>query len=75
MMNNLIKELEEQCWSNGYGMGKTFEPEKFAQLIIAECIGLIVKENEGEASGDWGAGYTAGLDTAKLSIEENFGVE
>jgi hypothetical protein len=83
MMNERIKNLIEKVTRvdvtvDGFGSSDythVFDKEKFAELIIAECIGLIVRENEGEASGDWGEGYTAGLDTAKLSIEEHFGVE
>jgi hypothetical protein len=56
----------------------TAQLEKFAELIVKECIGIIVKENDGDEYGsgnDWGDGYTAGLNTAKLAIEEHFEIK
>lgn len=42
-MNEKIKEISNQCWSNHiYKMGD-FDQEKFAQLIIEECIRQIVR--------------------------------
>ena len=86
-MNERLKELAVQAGhryvpSSNSGPLRveylTPEMEKFAELIVRECIGLIVKENDGEEYGtgsDWGDGYAAGLNTAKLAIEEHFGVK
>jgi len=45
-MNPKIKALEQQCWShrvNGVLVDGHlhFDPEKFAQLIVRECIDII----------------------------------
>ena len=46
VMNERIKELVEQCWIDdecGYGCGRTqeFDPNKFAELIVQECINVL----------------------------------
>lgn len=82
-MNKRIKELARQSGATdekGAQAATVFcftdqELNGFAELLIKECVRLIDKENDGESLSDWGAGYTAGLDTAKLAIEEHFGVE
>ena len=70
-MNKRIKELVEQAgfpeWSQ-----KTigFELEKFAELIIKECVS-IAKMTEPSDSDDYRSGrYWAGVD-----IKKHFGVE
>ena len=65
-MNERIKELVEQCWIDdecGYGCGRTqeFDPNKFAELIVQECI-LISRTSTD--------GFSAGK-----SMEEHFGVQ
>ena len=45
-MNQRIRELEKQCWSH-YVNGVLidghlhFDVEKFAELVVQECIGVI----------------------------------
>lgn len=92
-MNKRIKELALQTGFAASTLGVVLEDfnvktkngtdveeelVKFADLLIKESIGLIVKENDGDEYGtgdDWGDGYTAGLNTAKLAIEEHFGIK
>ena len=84
-MNERIKELANEAllYVSDRDSPGTIEInrrlEKFAELIVRECIGLIVKENDDEEYGttgsDWGDGYTAGLNTAKLAIEEHFEIK
>ena len=83
-MNERIKELANEAllYVSDRDSPGTIEInrrlEKFAELIVRECIGLIVKDNDGEEYGtgsDWGDGYTAGLNTAKLAIEEHFEIK
>lgn len=46
-MNERIKELEKQCWqssqSEPYAL---FDVNKFAELIVQECIGILETETE-----------------------------
>ena len=50
MMNDKIKELAEKCGfrsnPNIYDRNQSFDIEKFAELIVRECAGLLEKEME-----------------------------
>ena len=64
-MNNRIKELEHQCWGHRIDGALVdghlhFDAQKFAELIVFECIKLAVFK--GDAS------------TGK-AIKEHFGVK
>ena len=59
-MNERIKELAEQA---GWGKGHTyddcmqcspFDPEKFAELIVQECVAVCWAENGPESGTDAG---------------------
>jgi hypothetical protein len=81
-MNERIKELIKQCtsWSEGstWTSREVFDKEKFAELIVRECIktieyrapGQMGKEGEG-----WTNGYDDGLKTGAWLLKEHFGVE
>ena len=73
-MNERIKELYERSFItddyvnvgiNGVELGIRFDPEKFAELIVQDCINIV-------KSGIWKA--CAEHDIA-LRIKEHFGVE
>ena len=65
-MNERIKELinESTCFKEGDTEGKydieVFDKEKFAKLIIQECMSNL---------------YLHGYDDARAQIKEHFGVE
>ena len=40
-MNDLIKQLEPQCWEHNE-FGLNFNYQKFAELIVRECADLFV---------------------------------
>jgi len=40
-MNNRIKELAEQCWEERKYGPAWFNQEKFAELIVEECIDIV----------------------------------
>lgn len=67
-MNQRIKELEKQCWSH-YINGTLidghlhFDVEKFAELIVQECIRLCDEVD------------LAGADDCIDKIKDHFGVE
>ena len=68
-MNNRIRELAVECgaWNQVYNnkefmVDRTFKVEKFAELIVRECIG-IADEYDGVGS------------TIVSRIEKHFGVE
>jgi len=43
-MRKLIKELEPQCWEHNE-FGLNFNYEKFAELIIQECVTVVARAN------------------------------
>ena len=43
MKNELIKQLEKQCWNN---QTNHLDTEKFAELIIAECVAAIMTSEQ-----------------------------
>ena len=80
-MNERIKELAEQATTIEYGVDNgfdcvTFDKEKFAQLIVAECIAELESVKVNEYRTDvYDIGYDDGLTQAVETIKEHFGVE
>jgi hypothetical protein len=89
-MNERIKEIAEQCYETG-PIGKDgwpeyskFNEEKFAELIIRECVNVMLNTDEQkfvvEIEG-WelgGANHNAwdrGILDAVATVKEHFGVE
>jgi len=84
-MNERIKELESQCWvkvpcdfdmrEGGLSTIRTvFDRQKFAELIVKECVSIIAKRKDIAIDRSWGRDAAA-LYLAALDIEEHFGVE
>jgi len=83
MMNERIRQLAEQATTyiepvpGHSGEGWIFDKEKFAQLIVAECID-IVKPTQHHAV--WAQSYLGGVDGLELldskvkEIKQHFGV-
>ena len=74
-MNERIKELKDQCWvekhwDNGMWIEKHIDQEKFALLIVKECIEQASIGN-GHGNNQWDRALTF---SAK-NIKEHFGVE
>jgi hypothetical protein len=65
--NERIKELIKQateCYSNG--QERTFDKEKFAELIVQECADIAQQHNKSPVAAPLAIGYV---------IREHFGVE
>ena len=70
-MNERIRQLEIQAvFHNEEEDTWEFDREKFAQLIIKECVDVAAKYDEPKMSGSSGPGLTIGG-----MISEHFGVE
>lgn len=70
-MNERIRELAEQ---SGWMMGDEVEGfntrlEKFAELIVRECMDCIAKVHKTE---EFNEGYTLGVERCFYKIEEHF---
>lgn len=75
-MNERIKELAAQCRTiTDYGMGKfeTFDDEKFAELIVRECLEVIEKQFGGGK--DDGIEWDCAVEYTYNDVKKNFGVE
>jgi hypothetical protein len=77
-MNDRIRELAEQCESFGSWDNKTytFDKEKFAELIVKECIGKVTKVSDSIKEFD--PDNADGIDLCDLityHIKKHFGVE
>jgi hypothetical protein len=82
-MNEQIKQLAEQAgFENGhqdrYGNSLSQELEKFAELIVRECIDVVKPTQHHEV---WAQSYLGGVDGLDLlyskikDIKKHFGVE
>jgi hypothetical protein len=84
-MNKRIKELAEQatetvrCGLNGTSIAESFNREKFAELIVRECINKIETYEipvGGSAAGEIACEMTySALKQIRDEIKEHFGVE
>jgi hypothetical protein len=84
-MNDQIRQLAEQVGAvrNVLAMGRhdgvlftEYELEKFAELIVKECVHVAVFKDDGMISTADVAGYmAAGRASAAKIIKEHFGVE
>ena len=82
-MNKRIRELAEQAGSThkqnlGVYQFYTDELEKFAELIVGECMSQIEEVRQikaGNAGPVYTQGFEDGMFVAIRTIEEHFGVE
>ena len=78
-MNNRIKELEPQCWEHNE-FGLNFNYQKFAELVVRECISIVDEQKEclHEEQKYWhdrDYGYEMAVNDASKGIKQFFGVE
>jgi hypothetical protein len=78
-MNERIKELAEQCtsWSEGstWTSREVFDKEKFAELIVKECMNIVSNQTTLDTNEDFREGFNHGLKYAWTDIRKHFGVE
>jgi hypothetical protein len=75
-MNERIKLLAEQCYVyNDKTDDIWFNKEKFAELIVRECISFRDDLTQFDGTEPFGDGYEQGLKDMADSIKEHFGVE
>jgi len=80
-MNERIRELAEQATTIEYGVDNgfdrvTFDKEKFAELIVRECVQVCepILDEPYENMTEFGKGLVEGQDVAIERIKEHFGV-
>ena len=81
-MNERIKELWTQGTFNvvpragDYSSVSAEQIEKFAELIVRECLDCIAKVHKTEYTKEFNEGYTLGVERCFYKIEDHFfGVE
>lgn len=77
-MNARIEKLVSQSFTDE--QGERFDVEKFAELIVKECIGITDDLVNRNADGTWTSNelytdYNGALFEVKRQIEKHFGVE
>lgn len=76
-----IKELEKQSYTEVMhergGTYMVFDKQKFAELIVGECIDVLENRHKTfKGSKDqYGAGFKSGLNAATRTVKTYFGVE
>ena len=84
-MNERIKELQKQALVQGHWsddgerfIGAHVDMEKFAELIVRECVSKIgdeYKDALDDVMEDWDRGFLGGLSCAMDTVQKHFGVE
>jgi len=69
-MNERIKELAEQCWDRRLDR-LHFDQEMFAELIVAECLGIVDGAERGGSNDIW----DNAVKFIRRDLQEHFGVE
>ena len=77
-MNEKIEKILEQCHRETYGVnGELLEigidAEKFAELIVKECVSIVAKRKD-QAIDD-GCNVDEAMSVAEMDLLEHFGVE
>jgi len=73
-MNTRIRELAEQCWNKRPEGQLHFDNEKFAELIVAECL-KIAKNREDEFESAGLLDQSNAVDNVAYRISRQFGVK
>ena len=80
-MNERIQKLKDQCWvekrwDNDMWIEKHIDQEKFAELIVRECVSVINTEAaEHEDDDEIERAWKMGTEFAVYQIKQHFGVE
>ena len=73
-MNKRIRELEAQCWEHDQswtGVGqRVFNKEKFAELIVQDCLGVLKTRFMGDLNRE-----DMEVKRCIEDVKEHFGVE
>ncbi len=76
-MNERIKELAEQATSLYQTMDgeweEDFDKEKFAELIVKECVGIVAKRKDQAIDDGWNVDEAMSM--AEIDLEEHFGIK
>jgi hypothetical protein len=74
-MNERMKELFKREYGYYPSPGKLVEAEKFAELIVRECIDVFSKDMPDPTSPDYQLGSLPEVVNRVANVAEHFGVE
>ena len=77
-MNERIKELEAQCWEPKQYGPPWFDSQKFAELIVSECVKkceFVADMAEITNTGEMARKTKATANSCAQMIEQHFGVQ
>jgi hypothetical protein len=74
-MNERIKELAKQSLPEFYLTNCPSALEKFAELIVQECMNIVSNQTTLDTNEDFREGFNHGLKYAWTDIRKHFGVE
>ena len=75
-MNKKIEEIAEQCWDEHESGLVTFDREKFAELLIRECMDQVeLAKNSPFVSLDDAKRMAHFVDVTKKKIQQHFGIK
>ena len=74
-MNERIQELEAQCWEPKQYGPPWFNSQKFAELIVAECMNIVSNQTTLDTNEDFREGFNHGLKYAWTDIRKHFGIK
>jgi len=74
-MNDRIRELMTKCNYVVDGTCDTSREEKFAELIVRECVDIVSGTAVNTPPNDLFYGYNLGVNKAAENIKERFGIE
>ena len=74
-MNERIKELAKQSLPEFYLTNCPSALEKFAELIVEECMNIVSNQTTLDTNEDFREGFNHGLKYAWTDIRKHFGVE
>ena len=74
-MNERIRELHSQCKVCDKDTLLYFDYEKFAELIVQECVKLCEHESNDDEYDQFDMGQSVKAENIKTSIKQYFGVK
>jgi hypothetical protein len=74
-MNERIQELEAQCWEPKQYGPPWFNSQKFAELIVAECMNIVSNQTTLDTNENFREGFNHGLKYAWTDIRKHFGIK
>jgi hypothetical protein len=74
-MNERIRELARQASKEAFPINSIAFMEKFAELIVRECMNIVSNQTTLDTNEDFREGFNHGLKYAWTDIRKHFGIK